>query len=61
MTKNAPYLKERQTHFKTYIKKLNFSEKQNDSENNPPRNEAFKPPSLSPINPVPFCEKSHAN
>ncbi len=36
-------------------------EKQNDNKNKPPRNEAPKPPSLSPINPVPFCEKSHAS
>lgn len=36
-------------------------EKQNDSKNKPPRNEVPKPPSLSPINPVPFCEKSHAS
>lgn len=54
-----PYLRERQTQ---NIKKLKFNEKQNDSKNNPPpRNEALKPPSLSPINPVPFCEKSHAS
>lgn len=53
-----PYLKERQTQ---NIKKLKFNEKQNESKNNPPRNEALKPPSLSPINPVPFCEKSHAS
>lgn len=53
-----PYLRDRQTQ---NIKKLKFNEKQNDSKNNPPRNEALKTLSLSPINPVPFCEKSHAS
>ncbi len=53
-----PYLRERQTQD---IKKLKFNGKQNDNKNNPPRNEALKTPSLSPINPVPFCEKSHAS
>ncbi len=53
-----PYLRERQTQ---NTKKLKFNEKQNDSKNNPPRNEALKTLSLSPINPVPFCEKSHAS
>lgn len=50
-----PYLREQKTQ---NIKKLKFNGKQNDSKNKPPRNEA---PSLSPINPVPFCEKSHAS
>lgn len=50
-----PYLRVQKTQ---NIKKLKFNEKQNDSKNNPPRNEV---PSLSPINPVPFCEKSHAS
>ncbi len=50
-----PYLRDRQIQ---NTKKLKFNEKQNDSKNKPPRNEA---PSLSPINPVPFCEKSHAS
>ncbi len=53
-----PYLRKRQTQ---NIKKLKSNEKQNDSKNNPPGNEALKTLSLSPINPVPFCEKSHAS
>lgn len=53
-----PYLREQKTQ---NIKKLKFNEKQDNGKNNPPRNEALKPLIPSPINLVPFCEKSHAS
>lgn len=53
-----PYLREQKTQ---NIKKLKLMKNKTTARINPPRNEALKTLSLSPINPVPFYEKSHAS